>query len=337
MQFNKIDMNLQQRIDIISGLTNYMSPDNEEWAAVVQKAFQHNPWFIPEFIQTSVRNITEHLLDKNALEKWAQYYHLDDNITPRNVGIVMAGNIPLVGFHDFLCVFISGHRQTIKLSSKDDILLKAIVEKLHSLYPETMTMVATSDMLKGCDAYIATGSNNSARYFEQYFAKYPHIIRKNKTSVACLTGKETESELEKLSDDIHLYFGLGCRNVTKLFVPEGYDFIPLLQAFNKYIFFKDHHKFNNNYDYQLSIMLMNNVYYMTNGSTLLVEAKAAFSPISVLHYEFYRGDQPFTPLENDEEVQCRFGKGFIPFGEAQQPGLFSYADGVDTMAFLLTL
>lgn len=330
-------MNLQERIDIMSGLGSYMSPDNEEWADTVQKAFQHNAWFIPEFINIAVENIKEHFLQKHALQKWAKHYHLDDNIRQKNVGIVMAGNIPLVGFHDFLCVFISGHKQTIKLSSKDDVLMKAIIERIHSLYPPTRDLISISDMLVGCDAYVATGSNNSARYFEQYFSKYPNIIRKNRTSVAVLSGNETAEELEKLSDDIHLFFGLGCRNVTKIFVPEGYDFIPLLDSFNKYLLFKDHHKYNNNYDYQLSIMLMNNVYYMTNGSTLLIEGKPSFSPISVLYYEFYRGDQPFEWSSNEEEVQCRVGKGFVPFGGAQQPDLSSYADGVDTMAFLLTL
>lgn len=330
-------MNLQQRIEIMAELVTYMSPENSEWADIVQKAYQHNPWFIPEFINTAVTNITDHLLEKDALLSWALHYHLDDNVAQKNIGIVMAGNIPLVGFHDFLCVFLSGHRQTIKLSSKDDILLKAVINRLHVSHPQTINLVAMADMLLGCDAYIATGSNNSARYFEQYFAKYPHIIRKNKTSVALLTGEETKEELEKLSDDIHLYFGLGCRNVTKLYIPEGYDFIPLLNSFNRYLFFKDHHKYNNNYDYQLSIMLMNNVYYMTNGSTLLIEGKPAFSPISVLHYEYYRGDKVSTAVELADDIQCRVGKGFLSFGQAQEPGLFAYADGVDTMAFLLTL
>ena len=330
-------MNLQQRIEIMTELVSYMSPDNAEWADTVQKAFQHNAWFIPEFTNTAVENIRMELLQTAALQNWAAHYHLDDNITRKNVGLVMAGNIPLVGFHDFLCIFISGHRQTIKLSSKDDILLAAIIARMHMMYPETLELISLSDMLVGCDAYIATGSNNSARYFEQYFAKYPHIIRKNKTSVGILSGQETKEELEKLSDDIHLYFGLGCRNITKLFVPAGYDFIPLLSSFNKYLFFKDHHKYNNNYDYQLSIMLLNNVYYMTNGSTLVVEAKPTFSPISVLYYEFYRGMEDFLSQIPEDDIQCRVGNGFLPFGQAQKPGLFSYADGVDTMAFLLTL
>ena len=211
-----------------------------------------------------------------------KHYHIDDNIEPKNVGVVMAGNIPLVGFHDFLCVFISGHIQTIKLSSKDDVLLKHLVEKMYSWEVTMQNYVSFASMLKGCDAYIATGSNNSAVYFDYYFSKYPSIIRRNRTSVAILTGDETKEELEKLSDDIHVYFGLGCRNVTKIFVPRGYDFVPLLQSFHAYKYFADHHKYKNNYDYNLSIMIMNNRFYMTNESTLLVENDSFFSPISQL-------------------------------------------------------
>ena len=193
-------------------------------------------------------------------------------------------------------------------------------------------------MLKGCDAYIATGSNNSSRYFEYYFGKYPNIIRKNRTSIAILDGNETPGELEKLSDDIHLYFGLGCRNVTKIFVPEGYDFIPLIQSFNKYIYFADHHKYKNNYDYQLSILLLNNVKYMTNGSTILRESESLFSPISQLHYEHFTDAVELEKnVKKNSDIQCIISRNFIPFGEAQHPGLKSYADGVDTMQFLLSL
>ena len=191
-------------------------------------------------------------------------------------------------------------------------------------------------MLKGCDAYIATGSNNSSRYFEQYFGKYPHIIRKNRSSAAILTGKESAVELQKLSDDIHLYFGLGCRNVTKIFVPEGYDFVPLLAAFDTYKYFEDHHKYKNNYDYQLSILLLNNQFYMTNGSTLLTKNSSMFSPISQLYYETYSSSNEVeSTLKNNPELQCLVGTHYIPFGQAQAPGLFDYADGVDTVQFLL--
>jgi len=192
-------------------------------------------------------------------------------------------------------------------------------------------------MLKGCDAYIATGSNNSARYFEYYFSKYPGIIRKNRTSVAVLTGGEKGDELEKLSDDVHAYFGLGCRNVTKVYVPRGYDFVPLLESFHRYKYFADHNKYKNNYDYYLSIQIMNNRFYMTNGSTLLIEDESIFSPISQLNYGFYENREGLIEtLKFNQEIQCIAGLD-IPFGEAQRPALMDYADGVDTMQFLLTL
>lgn len=331
-------MNLQNRIEILLELAKYLKANGEEWQAIKKNAGWQNSWFIPDFTDLAVENTIASFLQKDKLEKWAEYYHLDDNIGGRNIGLVMAGNIPLVGFHDFLSVFLSGHRQTIKLSTKDDVLLKHLVQKLMEWDISITDHIAFADMLNGCDAYIATGSNNSARYFEQYFSRYAHIIRRNRTAVAVLTGMETETELEKLSDDIHLYFGLGCRNVTRLYVPADYDFIPLIKSFDKYRYFADHHKYKNNYDYQLSIALLNNVFYMTNGSTLLFENDAIFSAISCLNYSFYLDrDALFATLKNNPEIQCIVGRDGIPFGQAQCPGLLDYADGVDTMQFLLTL
>lgn len=331
-------MKLQERIELMYELGHFLKSGDPEWQETKQKAFQKNPWFTPEFISHATDNIVQHFLQKELLEQWSAFYHLDDNIKPKNVGIVMAGNIPLVGFHDFLSAFIGGHRQTIKLSSKDDELLPFLLKKLISWKKEVSTLAVISELLKGCDAYIATGSNNSARYFEQYFEKFPHIIRRNRTSIAILTGEESAKDLEKLSDDIHLYFGLGCRNVTKIYVPHGYDFIPLLQHFNRYKHFMEHHKYKNNFDYQLSILLLNNIFYMTNGTTLLIENGSVFSPISVLHYEYYeKGKDAGSFAINMDEIQCIAGTGKSPFGASQSPGLFSYADGTDTMAFLLTL
>nr|HNH22675.1 acyl-CoA reductase [Ferruginibacter sp.] len=238
-------MNLQKRIQIFNRLQSYLRSNEEAWQEIKQRTTVHNGWFTPEFIDLAVTNICDQFLPTEKLAAWAAHYHLDDNIGGKNIGIVMAGNIPLVGFHDFLCVFICGHRQTIKLSSKDDILLKHLAGKMIEWEPAVQERIAFADMLKGCDAYIATGSNNSARYFEQYFARYPSIIRKNRTSVAIISGHETEEELRHLSDDIHQYFGLGCRNVTRILVPEGYDFVPLLKAFDKYAYFSDHHKYKN--------------------------------------------------------------------------------------------
>src|SRR5918993_4653315 len=242
-------MKLQNRIELMLSLKHYLEEDNEEWQTVKKRASTHNGWFTYEFIELAVNNIITEFLDEEKLNNWVRYYKLDDNITSKNIGIVMAGNIPLVGFHDFLAVFISGHEQTIKLSSKDEILLKHLVQKLYSWENTIQNRISFAPMLKGCDAYIATGSNNSSRYFEYYFSKYPSIIRKNRTSAAILTGSETNAELVKLADDIHTYFGLGCRNVTKVFVPRAYDFVPLLGSFDKYKYFSDHHKYKNNYDY----------------------------------------------------------------------------------------
>ena len=196
-------MNLQKRIDLLKGLGEYISSNSDAWQAAKEKAFQQNTWFIPEFINLATHAIANSYLQETALQKWAKKYNIPgQNNAPKNVGIVMAGNIPLVGFHDFLCAFISGHRQTIKPSSKDDVLLRHLVQHLYSLDASTNDLVGFGEMLKGCDAYIATGSNNSARNFDYYFSKYPHIIRRNRTSVAVLTGKESHEELEKLADDV---------------------------------------------------------------------------------------------------------------------------------------
>lgn len=331
-------MNLQNRIDLFVELGNYLEKNDASWQEAKLRASHKNPWFTEDFSSLATGNIIRYFLQKNLLTDWVNHYHLDDNINPKNIGIVMAGNIPLVGFHDLLTTFISGHRQTIKLSSKDDLLPDFIVQYLYSLDPAVKHYISIADSLKGCDAYIATGGNQSARYFEQYFSRFPHIIRKNKTSVALLTGDETKEELEALSDDIHLFFGLGCRNVTKIYVPEGYDFIPLLASFNKFSYFRDYSKYSNNYDYQLSILLLNHQYYMTNENTLLVENENLFSPISVLNYEYFQSaDQVAAFLTGHEDVQCIVGKGHTPFGKAQEPGLMEYADGVDTMQFMLGL
>lgn len=331
-------MNLQNRIDIVSRLRDIIQTNDHEWRLSISRAALANPWFTEDFIQLALNNIATEFLDINKLESWAKHYHLDDNIEPKTVGLVMAGNIPLVGFHDFLCIFISGHHQKIKCSGKDEILFKAMLEHMIAINDKVKDRVKVCSQLKECDAYIATGSNNTALYFEQYFGKYPNIIRKNRTSVAVLDGHETFEDLELLSDDIHSFFGLGCRNVTKLFVPEGYDFIGLLKSFDKYKHLSEQHRYQNNYDYQLSIFLINGKYYMTNGTTLLTEHPSFFSPISTVYYEFYADkEEVMQKLSENPEVQCIVGRKALPFGKAQQPDLFTYADGVDTMQFLLTL
>ncbi len=332
-------MILEERLALMIRLGKYMLHTEEEGlAAIIQKAHDHNKWFIPEFTKIALRNIAINLLDEKKLKEWVKHYHLDNNISSHKVGIVMAGNIPLVGFHDFLCTFIAGQKAVIKCSSKDDQLLPFLIKILTEWDSRMSNYVSFEVMLKNCEAYIATGSNNSSRYFHYYFGKYPSIIRKNKTSVAVLTGKETEDQLSALADDVYLYFGLGCRNVTKIFVPGGYDFIPLLKGFEKYNYLADFSMYQNNYDYNLALLIMNNKIYMSNKSIILTESDSVFSPVSQLHYSFYDpGDPPQQSLLENENIQCIVGDSFIPFSLAQQPELFDYADGVDTMAFLLSL
>ncbi len=333
-------MNLQVRIDLLVKLGHYLQADSPEWREVKANAERQNGWFTQLFIDTAVKNIVSAFLNAGKLQHFVAGYQVPAvQINPKKIGLVMAGNIPLVGFHDWLCIFLSGHYAFIKPSSKDLVLIKHLVNKLTEWNSEIIYQTVFSDMLKGCDAYIATGSNNSARYFDYYFSKYPHIIRRNRTSVAILTGQETPEALENLADDVNLYYGLGCRNVTKLYVPKGYNFVPLLTAFKKYAGFADHNKYKNNYDYQLAILLLNNKYYMTNDALLLVENESLFSPISQLNYEFYEGNAQEIPvnLQNNQDVQCVIGKGFIDFGQAQYPALSDFADGVDTMKFLLEL
>lgn len=330
-------MNIEQRVGLLKNLGEFLLSPNEEWEMTKERASYANAWFLPEFIQYQLQHIATEYLAAGKLEKWLAGYKIPaENHAPKNVGIVMAGNIPLAGFHDFLSVFVSGHRQTIRPSSKDFELIAKIVNLLVQWEPAVGEMVTIADQLKGCDAYIATGSNNSSRYFEYYFSKYPHIIRRNRTSVAILTGNETLADLEALADDVYLYFGLGCRNVTKLYVPAEYDFLPLLEAFKKYTWLADNSKYKNNYDYQLAIMIINKVYYMTNGSLLLQEKKALFSPISQLHYEYYTAvNDVYDQLNNNQDVQCIVGNGRVPFGRAQRPALNDYADKADTLQFLL--
>jgi hypothetical protein len=332
-------MILQERIMLMARLGQYMLGNEEEWEAIKERAYRENPWFIPEFVEHAVQSIAQNFLNPSFLQEWVAKYDIPSaQSSPKTVGLVMAGNIPLVGFHDFLCVFISGHSVAIKTSSKDEILIKHLVKKLYEWDSKVQDSVSFAERLNGCDAYIATGSNNSSRYFDYYFGKYPHIIRRNRTSVAVLDNTETSEELEALAKDIQLYFGLGCRNITKMYMPADYDFIPLLAVLKKYEYFIDFHKYKHNFDYHLALLIMGNKYYMTNDVVILTENLSPFSPVSQVHYEFYSDKQTVTEaLTHNEDIQCVVGHGFVPFGRAQSPSLTDYADGVDTMAFLAGL
>ena len=332
-------MNLQYRIDLLLRLGGYILSDEAGWQDVKDEAGHRNSWFIPAFVDLATQNIADLFLQKTILTGWVAKYNVPaENKKPKTIGVVMAGNIPLAGFHDFMTVFLTGHKIAIKLSSKDDTILKHLIAKLIEWEPLLKDYIFIADMLKGCDAYIATGSNNTSRYFDYYFGKYPNIIRRNRTSVAILEGDESPGELDKLADDVYLYFGLGCRNVTKLYVPAGYDFVPLLNAFGKYNYLADLNKYKNNYDYNLALLMLNKQLYMSNESILLTEDKSVFSPISRLNYEFYTSKQVIeNELSGNNDLQCIVGHGHIPFGEAQYPAIDDFADGVNTLKFLLSL
>lgn len=332
-------MILQERIELMARLGRYMKEDGPEFREVKERAYRENQWFVPEFVEQAVTAIVQRFLDPALLRAWVAGYNVpDEQASPKTVGLVMAGNIPLVGFHDFLCVFISGHSVVIKTSSKDEILIRHLVKKLYEWEITIQNTVSFAERLKNCDAYIATGSNNSGRYFDYYFGKYPHIIRRNRTSVAILDGNETREELDALANDIQLYFGLGCRNVTQLLVPKAYDFIPLLDALRKYGHFLDFHKYKHNYDYHLALLIMGNKYYMNNESVILTENVSPFSPVSQVHYSFYSDKtEAEQVVQNNHDIQCVVGHNHLPFGSAQSPELTDYADGVDTMQFLMGL
>jgi hypothetical protein len=298
----------------------------------------HNPWFTPENVRQAVNSIANELTEEN-LKKWTSSYpQLNETEKPVKVGVIMAGNIPLVGFHDFLSVLISGNNLIAKTSSKDSELIFFLSTILCDISPEFLTRIKfTENTLSGFEAVIATGSNNSSRYFEFYFGKYPNIIRKNRNSIAVLEGNESPGELEALGTDIFSYFGLGCRNVSKLYIPEGYDLKSLVKHWDPFSDCIKNIKYGNNYDFNKAVYIVNKDPFHDTGYLLIKEDVKLSSPVSVLHYSYYRSEyalkQELTEL--DEQIQCIVGKKYISFGKAQSPYLWDYADRTDTIEFLL--
>lgn len=320
--------------------------EEEVLSGAIETAHLHNAWFIPGFVRHSFQSWAE-ALTREKIEKWLANYQSIGSARrkPEVIGLILAGNIPMVGLHDLLCVLASGNKALVKLSSQDRLLIPALMEVLVKIGPEFGDRVQFTDgPLRDFTAIIATGSNNSSRYFDYYFGKYPHIIRKNRNSVAVLTGKESALDLELLADDVFMYFGLGCRNVSKLYLPEGYPMEGLFQGFSKYSYFSDNHKYRNNYDYQKSILLINREKHLDNGFVLVKPDPTFISPISVIHTEEYPSlEMARLQLDaNAEKIQCIVASGefhgeAVPFGRSQYPELWDYADGVDTMQFLLNL
>lgn len=341
----KRSMQLKDRINSFIGLGKFLGEIDQipvEIHEILKKAEAENAWFTQENIKFALKGWSEALSEEN-IRKWISKYNFKESEV-KTVAIIMAGNVPLVGFHDFLSVLITGNKVLAKLSFNDKILLPFLAVQLIAIEPRFKDYIEfTEGRLSDFDAVIATGSNNTARYFDYYFGKYPNIIRKNRNSVAVLTGNETQEDLTNLADDIFRYFGLGCRNVSKLYVPEDYDFEEFFKAMYSWKEIIHNHKYINNYDYNKAVYLMDSFPLLDNEFMLLKEDPGFSSPISIVFYEKYTSKYAVKKkLESESEnIQCLVTKAGlpneIPFGKAQYPELWDYADGVDTIEFLLKI
>lgn len=316
-------------------------PTKKEFKTFGEKcllANQKNGWFTEDEIKRALFGIA-FMLDEKKLVTWLHNYSFD-YIKPKNIGVVMAGNIPAVGFHDLLCVLISGNRIEAKLSSQDEELIKAITQQLINIEPAlAQNIVFTKRPLKNIDAFIGTGSNNSARYFDYYFAKYPNIIRNNRTSVAIVTNDISDAELKALGNDIFFFYGLGCRNVTKVYFEEGLNLDRFFNAIVDFGYVMDNKKYANNYHYYQTLFLMNHEKFLDNNFLILKEAEPLNAQVSVLHYQFFSSlEQLKLQLQlKEKEIQVIVSNQNLSFGQAQSPELWDYADGINTLEFLANL
>lgn len=342
-------MQLNDKIISFTELGDFLLDKNNtdeilNWAA---RARNQNGWFTEDNVISALEGIANNFLQKEQLQALVEtgQFNIETGQCPvstiKKIGVVMAGNIPVVGFHDMLCVVMAGHCALLKLSSSDTALMTAMINKLYEINPEMKDYIQIADKLNGADAFIATGSDNSSKFFEYYFSKKPNIIRRNRTSVAVLTGEENKIDLANLGNDIFQYFGLGCRNVSKMYVPDGYDFTNFFESIEYWNTILIHHKYNNNYDYNKSIYLVNQVPHFDNGFLLLKEDESLTSPISVIFYEKYHSKKHLEALlkANEDKIQCIVAKegllpNAFPFGQAQAPKITDFADGINTMEFL---
>lgn len=335
---------LKERIELLVRLGDYIRLKDEVLLSVMHKAHYNNQWFTIENVEKSLISISNNFLLKEKLEEWMANYDLNEESSElQNVGLVLAGNIPLVGFHDVLACFVAGQKALIKSSSKDEVLLPFLIGKLKEWNHKIDHYFEFVERLNNFDAVIATGSNASAAQFESYFSKYKNIIRKNRNGVAVLNGKESKEDLINLGHDIFGYFGLGCRNVSKIYIPEDYDMTVLIEILHEE--FKDivlHHKYKNNYDYNYAIYLLNKEDFLMSGSLLFRKSKDIISRIACIHYDSYSSISELEKelLERSNEIQCVLSMEALSnlktykLGNSQQPNLMDYADGVDTMKFL---
>ncbi|MVZ66978.1 acyl-CoA reductase [Sphingobacterium sp. DK4209] len=330
----------EQRIQAFSKLGTFLSSNDESIQSILELAERRNPWYSKSFVQQQFLAFGKQLNQEN-LTKWLA--NSPDTESEKVVGLVLAGNLPLVGFHDILSVLISGFKAQIKTSSDDAGLTQFVLDKLVEIEPAFAARFTIVDILRDYDLVIATGSNNSARYFEHYFGKKPHIIRKNRNSIAVLNGEETNEQLMKLGHDIFDFYGLGCRSVSKIYIPEDYDIARFFESIESFNWIQNHHKYNNNYDFNKSIYLINKNQHYDNGFLLLKEDESMTSPLAVVHYERYRDIFVVEAYLNrqSENIQCvsseialAIESPVFPMGSSQAPALDDYADQVNTLEFL---
>jgi hypothetical protein len=338
-------MTLDERIHVLSEVGLLLqSGVHPKMEAIIHQAHINNQWFTIDNINKSIRAICSEYLEKEKLSQWVQGYELAQ-INPKTVAIVMAGNIPMVGFHDMLCSFISGHKTMLKCSSKDEVLIPAIIEFMAEIDPRVFSYFEKVEQLKGFDAVIATGGDTAAVHFEYYFSKYPHIIRKNRSSIAILDGTESPEELASMAEDVFDYFGLGCRSLSKVYLPTDFHTDRLFEAFYPYKEIINHNKYKNNFDYNHAIYVLTLEPFLTNDVVILKEDSSIASRISCLHYERYQDINRLneTLKGQKDSLQCVSSKNpiegwqHIPLGKCQKPDLADYADYVDTMDFLIKL
>ena len=329
---------------IFTKLANALAASDETLLNIIAGEVNFNGWFTLQSVQRTIA-ATAKMLNGPDLAAWLNNYGLRQH-NPKRIGLILAGNIPMVGFHDILCVLVTGNIALIKLSSQDSRLIKYVLNLLTDIEPAYKDQLIYTERLENFDAVIATGSNNTSRYFDYYFGKVPNIIRKNRNSIALISGYETTEELARLGHDIFDYYGLGCRNVSSMMVPEGYDFTQLFEAIESFYPVGDHHKFHNNYDYNKAIYLVNRDKHLDNGFLLLKEDERFTSPLAVLFFQYYKTLDAALGILNSRsaEIQCVVsemnvvtGTQIVPFGQSQYPKLWDYADGVDTMQFLSNL
>lgn len=316
------------------GLILQKNAQTEERENLLTRVKVQNPWFIPVFTQNALAYWVR-ILNQESLHEWLGPYKFTGK--SKKVGLILAGNIPMVGFHDVLSALVMGHQVYIKLSEKDSILIPYVLDLLCEIEPFYKSNIHyINGSMPEIDAVIATGSNVSARTFEYYFQRIPRLIRGHRASLAVLTGQESPEDLALLMDDLFLYFGLGCRNISHLHLPEGYSFDAFYQACSKYEFLLQHAKYFNNYQYYKTIELINQAPILDMGIATLKPSLILSSPLSVLHISYYQG-QPDLSLFSPKEIQCVVGQSWIPFGQSQKPALSDYADHVNTLDFLHTI